>query len=403
MKIIHVEDFIQPDAGYQVNVLSKLQVDQGHEVHIVTSSLDRSPSYLSSFFGTENIDQRDINFHTRTGVRIHRLNVLACLSSRAVYFPNVFKVVDELEPDVVYVHGEDTLIGIQFIIRSLWQKYPLVLDCHMLEMASVNRFKHLFRLIFRLFITPIIIRNNIPLIRTVDTDYVQKCLGLPLYKTDLLSFGSDIDMFSPNRIQRDRFFKEYSLDPSDFIVMYAGKFDEQKGGAFLANALREKFHLENGKSLIFLIIGSTVGDYGKVVEEIFSSSENKIIRVPTVPYYELAKYYQAADLAVFPKQCSLSFFDVQSTGIPVLMELNEINEKRSKNGACILFNPLDINDFRSNIIVFANKDEFEMTIMKERARKSVISGFNYVEVAKKYTDVLLRAVTNFRKKESPSS
>jgi hypothetical protein len=76
-----------------------------------------------------------------------------------------------------------------------------------------------------------------------------------------------------------------------------------------------------------------------------------------------------ADLAVFPKQCSLSFFDVQSTGIPVLMELNEINEKRSKNGACILFKPLDIIDFRSKIISFVNKPQFEMTIMKERARK----------------------------------
>ena len=85
------------------------------------------------------------------------------------------------------------------------------------------------------------------------------------------------------------------------------------------------------------------------------------------------------------------------------MEINEINEKRSKNGACILFKPLDINDFRSKIISFANKPKFEIEIMKERARKSIISSFNYVEVAKKYTDVLLRAVTNFRKKESPSS
>jgi glycosyltransferase involved in cell wall biosynthesis len=270
----------------------------------------------------------------------------------------------------------------------------------MLEMGSVNRFKHIFRLLYRLFITPIIIKNKIPLIRTADTNYVEKCLGLPLNKTILLSFGSDINMFSPNRIRRESFLKKHFLGIDDVVVMYAGKLDEQKGGAFLANAIRKNFYLGKSRSIIFLIIGTTVGNYGKEVEAILSSSANRIIRIPTVPYYELAKFYQVADLAVFPRQCSLSFFDVQSTGVPVLMEYNEINEKRSKNGACILFKPLDICDFRSNIITFANKSEKEVREMREIARKNVVSDFNYIKIAAKYTKVLSQAVSQFQKQKS---
>ena len=44
MHFVHVEDFFHPDAGYQVNLLSRLQVLQGHRVTIVTAELERMPN-----------------------------------------------------------------------------------------------------------------------------------------------------------------------------------------------------------------------------------------------------------------------------------------------------------------------------------------------------------------------
>ena len=55
MKIVHVEDFIHPEAGYQVNLLSRLQQLDGHQVTIVTAELEKIPSFLTSFFGKEDI------------------------------------------------------------------------------------------------------------------------------------------------------------------------------------------------------------------------------------------------------------------------------------------------------------------------------------------------------------
>ena len=40
MKIVHVEDFIHPNAGYQINMLGRLQAQQGHQVDIVAGDDD---------------------------------------------------------------------------------------------------------------------------------------------------------------------------------------------------------------------------------------------------------------------------------------------------------------------------------------------------------------------------
>lgn len=397
MKIVHIEDFILPDAGYQVNILTKLQVDQGHDVHIVTSSLNKAPANLANFFGTENVEKRDLEFKRRTGVKIHRQNVIACISSRVVYYPSVFKVVDNLKPDIIYVHGEDTLIGMQFIVRSLWQKYPMILDCHMLEMASVNRFKNLFRWFFRKTIAPIVVKKNIPLIRTVDTDYVEKCLGIPLSHTDLLSFGSDISLFTPNHERYYTFRNTHSIAEDDLLVIYAGKLDEHKGALFFAESIRKKIHVPGSASVAFLIIGTTSGTYGENVESIFSLSENRILRYNTLPYYDLASYYQVADVSVFPRQCSLSYFDVQATGLPVIMEENEVNLKRAETGSCLLFPPGDTKAFRQNIVNFYSLSKEARSVMKQQSRLQIVDNFNYLDVAKHYTKVLERAVRAFRR------
>lgn len=392
MKIVHVEDFIHPDAGYQVNLLSRLQQADGHDVTIVTAELDKVPSFLTTFFGKDNIPQKDLAFERETGVRILRVPLLGFFSGRAIFHPRLFKTVAALKPDVVFVHGEDTLTGILFILFSRWMKYPIVLDCHMLEMASVNRFKEYFRLFYRKFITPIILKYNIPLIRVVDSDYVQKCLGIPLTHTDLLSFGTDTSYFCPNSEVRKDVRAKYGFNEENFLVLYAGKLDEAKGGIFLAEALRHKMMSLSNRPIDFLIIGNSDGDYGAEVERGFLNSENKIVRLPTQRYYDLAQFYQAADLAVFPRQCSMSFFEAQSCGLPILFEGNEINNQRSAFDNAFTFEPESLVDFRQKLIWLASIgfEDYEKLIIN--SRNYVLKNYDYLPISRRFTDVLQRAI-----------
>lgn len=396
MKIVHVEDFVHPDAGYQLNTLAPLQVLQGHDVTIVTGELDRIPGFLADFFGRENMPERDARFKAETGVEIIRIPLLGFYSGRAIFHPSILRRVSALEPDVVFVHGEDTVTGIVFIVLSRWLRHPLVLDCHMLEMASLNRFREYFRAFYRRFITPIILREKIPLIRVVDSDFVEKCLHIPLAYTDLLSFGTDTIHFSPNREAGLQVRKRHGIDPNALLVLYAGKLDETKGGKLLAEVVGEPFPEVNGRKVEFLIIGTGSDEYGREVDTMLAQSANKVTRLPTLRFRDLAAYYQAADLAVFPKQCSMSFFEIQSCGVPILFEDNEINRKRVVSRNAFIFQPGDPADLRNRIIELGSTDPALFGQYRQDARGFVLENYDYVPVAQKFTDVLNRAVVSWQ-------
>jgi len=398
MRIVHIEDFIHPDTGYQVNLLSRLQVQQGHEVFVVTAELDKVPTVLTQFFGRDNIEARDRRFQEATGVEIIRVPLLGWYSGRAIFYPRIFKIVDSLQPDVAFVHGEDVLTGILYILRSSKLNYPLVLDDHSVEMGSVHKLNGLFRLFFRTIITPQILRKNIPLIRVVDSDYVEKHYGFPLERTTLLSFGTDTSYFRPDPDRKTEFRRKYAIGLNDFVVIYAGKLDKHKGGQFFADAIREKLVTASGRKIVVVVVGTTTGEYGKKVEETFARSETRMLRFPTQTYSDLAPFYQAADLSIFPKQCSLSFFEVQSCGLPVLVEQNEINDLRVQFGNGERFAPEDIGDFRSKLVQFAEMSEEKFKVLRVNARRYVQDNYDFVPIARKFTDLMANEVERFKQK-----
>lgn len=397
MRIVHVEEFFHPDAGYQVNLLSRLQAREGHEVIVVAAELERMPDFLTGFFGRDQISERDKAFEGSTGVEIVRLPLLGYFSGRAIFRPSLFKRVGNMQPDVVFVHGIDTLTGILFIWLSRWLRYPVVFDCHMLEMASMNRFRKVFRRFFSRFVAPVVLRNRLPVIRVVDSDYVQKCLGIPLNRTELLSLGTDTSLFQPDEERRRSVKRNLGVEEKAFLVVYAGKLDETKGGRFLAQSIRSSLS-GGGRPVRFLIIGTADGAYGEELEALFRQSENGIIRLPTQRYMDLPQFYQAADLVVFPRQCSLSFFDAQACGCPVLFEANEVNARRVSNENAFLFRSGDASDFRAKIEWLSSLDDSVLSRVRAQAREYVLSCYDFVPTAKECTNLLRRSIEAWRKR-----
>lgn len=388
MKIIYIDDIFHPDAGYQANLLSKYWVKFGHEVYIFTSEMSKIPSGYTNFFNTENLDCKDKNFEHRTGVKIQRFPLLTYISGRSVYEKSIFQSITANNPDVVFVNGNDSLIGIQLIRNYKKYNYGLVTDSHMLEMASTNRFNRLFRRYYRTFITPIILENDIPVIRAQDDSYVEKCLGIPLERCPWISFGSDTDIFYPNEDKGKRFREENNIKDNDFVIIYAGKIIESKGAAILAKAMQSE--INSDREIVFLIVGTAEGKFGKEIEEEFSKAKYRVLRFPTQKYYDLPRFYQAADIAVFPKQCSLSFYDVQSCGLPVVFEDNNINADRSQFGNAITYETDNIKDFCRKIECFANMGKEEFDEYSHNAFKWVKENYNYETKAKEYIPYLMQ-------------
>lgn len=386
MKIVQVEDIFHPEAGYQINILSKYMVQFGHEVTIITACLDKIKSNVISFFGAEHLDQKDQIYSKKYGVKIIRLPVEKMISGRVIFGKELIPTIQRENPDIVYVHGNDTLTGIRYLFQYKKLGYPLIMDSHMLEMASTNRFNKIFRKTYKSIFTPIIIKNKIQVIRTQDDPYVEKCLGIPLSQAPWISVGSDTMLFHPDNEAKMRFRRKYEISQDDFVVLYAGKLDESKGGMLLAQAIQKK--MQTNKEVTFLIIGKAVGEYGRQVEETLKASENRVLRFPTQKYEDLVGFYQAADMAVFPRQCSLSFYDVQACGLPVVFEDDVVNVGRAKNDNAVTFIEGDTTDFRKKIEYIINLSKAEFSHMQMAAQQYVSENFDYKKIAMKYCTVI---------------
>lgn len=389
MRIVHIEDFFHPDAGYQVNILSRYQTAAGHEVIILTSELEQMPEYLTNFFGREGIQERDRSFEEAVGARIIRLPLRAYISGRSIYTAKLDETIAALKPDVLYVHGNDTWVGMHILSHP--KKYPCVIvsDSHMVDIASKNKLHGLFAWFYRTWITPKIRKNHIPVMRTADDNYIEHNFHIPLKDSPVVPLASNTMLFHADQAARQKFRAEHGISDNAFVVLYIGKLDENKGGLFLAETL--KAALCGGREIIAVVVGSTVGDYGKQVEEKFSASENRILRFPTQKYPDMPVFFQMADIGVLPHQCSLSLFDAEACGLPMVCEDNKLNQLRLSCGNGVCFQAGSVADFRQKILDMEKLSPEEYRQLQQNAVRYVQENFDYAVSAHACMDVIQAA------------
>lgn len=388
IKVLNITDEFHPEAGYENNVLSKFMVRLGYSYDILTTTFTKKGNYISSF-DTACMPEKDATFTANYGVNIYRVRIKKRISGRALWNMKSFvKKIEEVNPDILFFCGNDTLIFIRFVLKYKHQilkgkyKYKIIADSHMLDMASKNKLNKIFYWFYRKFVTPIIIKAGIKVIRVQDDLFVNKRLGIPLEQAPFISFGTDTSLFYPDKTKRMEYRKELGIEQDSFVVTYAGKIGPTKGGMFLADALSKK--IESHKKITCLILANASSDYEKSVLQKLSNSENAMILLPAVPYTELPKYYQVTDLALFPKQCSLSFYDFQAAAVPALLENNNINVSRTQFSNGFIFD-CSVEDFRKKIIDLANDDNYR--IYRENSLNYVKAHYDYAKISKIYDKV----------------
>ena len=393
MKIVYVDETFNPAYGYQSNPLAKFQQKQGNEVTIVTVSRDQLHPVYRAFGDTgETLEHDDEVYQSSTGVKILRVPTKGYFKNRALISGDIFKIVREQRPDVVFVHCAETLTAMRFLMHR--KEWPMMLDSHMLSMASKSKFVVVFEAFYRAVFRRIIEKNGYYVVRTQDDDYVNTHLGIKKELTPFISFGTDTILFHPSDEARKQFRNENGIKDTDFVVIYTGKLTEAKGGKFLAETFKEKFNVP----VTLVCVGTPPdNDYGREVKKILEESENRVIMFPTQKYMELAPFYQMADLSIFPKQCSMSFYDAQACGIPVVSEDNNVNRDRCSHQNGANFEPESVKDFREKIMQFALMDEQTLAEYRNRSREYIESGFDYATIAQEYTNYLEKTIYNHRR------
>jgi glycosyltransferase involved in cell wall biosynthesis len=123
---------------------------------------------------------------------------------------------------------------------------------------------------------------------------------------------------------------------SDTLFIYTGKFIPEKGPHILADAASRL--LKKNNNIKVLLLGNGYPEYIKKIENFIvkENIEDRIIWHDTVPNKELFRFYSAADVAVWPKEASLSMMEAMACNLPIIIsDASEVTERLEYNNGLI--------------------------------------------------------------------
>ncbi len=313
--------------GYIVNMLPRYLARQGVEVHYLTMDL---PHY---FFNKNQQSAYDSFSQLTTmsagqeesydGFRLH------CLGHRQIGgYPRFVGLRDKLariRPDVVQSFLAIGWVALDAARLRNALAYQLFTAAH--TTASVfplaNRASHWFE--------PARLRNfaarwlpgRYVSARTVKcyaatsdcADVAIRFFGVQAHKVDVAPLGVDTDLMSPvssagQAQERDALRARLGISAEEVLFIYTGQYSQAKNALLLAQAVAAL--RGEGAPVRALFIGD--GEQREALAAFPTS-----IVLPFMPHRELAQYYRAADVAVWPTQESTSMLDAAACGLPVVV------------------------------------------------------------------------------------
>lgn len=178
------------------------------------------------------------------------------------------------------------------------------------------------------------------------SDYIKRKAAehYPINKIQTVYNGIDLQSFSKkekNIINR----LDLGLSDDDFIMVYSGRINPEKGVAELIDAMLE---LKDYPHIKLMIIGSTFfGNTGnedhfvRSLKNKASSIEDKIVFTGFISYDKMPYYLQLADIAVIPSIWNDPFptteLEAQAIGLPIITTVRGgIPEEVSVDNAILL-------------------------------------------------------------------
>lgn len=338
MKFVHVEDYFDPDAGYQINELITTPRPKNIELYLITS-YDMRP------FHKTYDNSRDENFEIKYNVKVIRLRHFIKVSSRLM-FVNLNKTLKEISPDVVYFHGIGDFKDLYLFRKN---KFIIYRDCHMSWVASRNILAPIYFKFYKMFFSRKInsseIYNKVFFLGVEEKEYLLR-LGISEEKIFPLLHGFNSEKMYYSENERLILRSKWGIDNNTIVIGYVGKFDEYKSPHLIFDIIR-KIDKQNLDRISLVFIGSKNNKYIHYFNrqlQAFQNEQNILIQIfDSVPFLELFKVYSAIDICIFPKQTTLSSIHAQVCGCEVVMENEKSNMERvrkSKN----LFNKNDYLD-----------------------------------------------------------
>ena len=212
-------------------------------------------------------------------------------------------------------------------------------------------------------------------VRTIG-DYGNKCVTV--YS------GIELDKFSSSitpRVSR----KDLGLSPSDFVLLFSGRVNKEKGVMELISAIQQ---LEQYPNIKLLILGSSFfgnaskdDDFIQSLKQRAKNIKDRIIFTGFIPYEMMPDYLKISDVATIPSNWDDPFpttvLEAQAMGLPIIT---------TRRGGI----PEEVTE--ENAILLDTDEQFVDNLVK-----AILELFNHPEKRKQMSDVSIERSRLFNK------
>ena len=111
MKIIHVEDYFDTDAGYQINEL--LKIKSNNQIFLICSK-DMSPFHKEY---NQEQKEKDKKFEEKFNIKLIRIEICFKIGTR-IFYKNFIREIKKINPDILFLHGTGDFKDLYFLLSS---------------------------------------------------------------------------------------------------------------------------------------------------------------------------------------------------------------------------------------------------------------------------------------------
>lgn len=355
MRIIHSLDYFQPQLGYQDTFLAQTQIDDGHDVSVITSDRYRPfENYEQTVAPLLGPRLRSPGVYIEEGITVYRLPVLFEHDLRC-WVKGLEKTILKLQPDIVQVHGVSNF----FALRIAWLKarlpqnasYRLIIDDHMVPTAHMPLSRCLFYYAFRMACKSLLLSQADALVAvSADTKrFMEINYQFPSERIEIVPLGADTRRFQFCGKVRQELRQRIGVTEDEVLFIYAGKIVPAKGPDLLIKAALAL--LAQGEPIRVLLVGNGPDEYVKEIKSWTAQQgfADRFFWQTFVPNESLPDYYSAADVGVWPKESSLTMIEAQACRLPIIVSDFPVAAERISCNNGLVFRQGDVADLAAKM------------------------------------------------------
>jgi Glycosyltransferase len=387
MRVVILSEIYSPQMGYAENLFPKFLARLGVDVHLVTAGLHPYydlPDFHLTYDTFVNAANNKYFSERMDGYAVHYLKHSKLFGY--IRMKKLYATLRELKPDIVQTFAAISWIPLEAAIIKPLLGYKLFTGCH----STASTFLLAKRLdlkwdtdYIKCMLTRFIHGRFISLHTekcyavTVDcADIAKRFFGVQRNKVEIMHLGVDTDVFftgnSEELVHERRELREkLGFAESDIVCIYTGKLTKTKNALILAEAIARLRAM--GKPFSGVFIGD--GAQREAIE-----AHKSCITLPFMPYRDLAPFYRAADIGVWPTDESTSMLDAAACGLPIIVS-DGIVYREHIEGNGLIFKINNLNALVHALLML--RDRTERVRLGSFGAKKMASYFSWDSVARR--------------------